>query len=134
VITVLSQMKTSLAGLALGALLVAGCQDPDVGQSCALAFGSGDATADYLELGNTECENLVCIATPGAPSNVKHNPYCSKPCVSNSDCSESDTGLVCRSVVVDPNFVRSLTPEQQQKYQEFLGAIEFSNYCAAPLP
>jgi hypothetical protein len=133
VITLLSQMKTSFAGLALGALLVAGCQDPDVGQPCALAFGSGDAVADYLELGNTECENLVCIKSPTAPSSVKNNPYCSKPCVSNSDCSESDTGLVCRQVVVDPNWVQSLDPAQRQTYQEFLGAVEFSNYCASPL-
>ncbi len=129
-------MKAQLAGLALGALLVAGCQDPDVGQPCTFdldASTSSDIPADYLETGKTECENLVCIKSPAATARVKNNPYCSKPCVSNSDCSESDTGLVCRSVVIDPNFVKSLPPEQQQKYQDFLGTIQFSSYCAAPL-
>jgi len=133
VITLLPQMKTSLAGLALGALLVAGCQDPDVGQSCALALGSDGAPAEYLELGNTECENLVCIRSPTAPRSGKPNPYCSKPCVSNSDCSESDTGLVCRPVVVDQNWVQSLPDDKKQKYQDFLGAVQLSNYCAASL-
>jgi hypothetical protein len=128
-------MKTSLVGLVLAALLVAGCQDPDVGQPCTFDLsGSENIPGDYLETGKTECENLVCIRSPTAPSSVKNNPYCSKPCVANSDCSESDTGLVCRAVVVDQNWVSSLTPEQQQKYHDYLGAIQFSSYCAAPLP
>ncbi len=131
-------MKAQIAGLALGTLLLVGCQDPDVGQPCTFDLEAATDTtisADYLETGKTECENLVCIKSPPLPSNskVKSNPYCSKPCVSNSDCSESDTGLVCRTVVIDPNFVKSLPPEQQQKYQDFLGAIQFSSYCAAPL-
>jgi hypothetical protein len=130
VITLLSQMRTSLAGLALGALLVAGCQDPDVGQPCTFDLsGNEEVPGDYLETGKTECENLVCIRSP-----TRATGYCSKPCVATSDCSQSDTGLVCRPVVVDQNWVQSLTPEQQQKYNDYLGSIQFSNYCALPLP
>jgi hypothetical protein len=118
-----------------GLLALLGCQDPDVGQSCSFDLSPvpQTITADYLETGKTECENLVCILSPAAPtgSKVKNNPYCSKACVSNSDCSESDTGLVCRSVVLDPDFINKLDPAVRAKY---LGDITLSNYCAPPLP
>jgi hypothetical protein len=121
---------------AAGGLLVAlsGCQDPDVGQQCQIDLAvTPPIVADYLETGKTECENLVCILSPPPPagSKVKFNQYCSKACVSNDDCSESDTGLVCRRVVLDPDFMNSLDPAVRQKY---LGDITFSNYCAPPLP
>ncbi len=54
--------------------------------------------------------------------------YCSKPCVSDQDCYKSETGLVCRQMVLDPAFVASLPPDQQQ----YLGGIQFSSYCAVP--
>lgn len=116
-----------LAALALG--MLAGCQDPDVGQTCSFdapALTEGSITGDYLETGKTECENLVCIRSPQRPS-----PYCSKPCVSDSDCSKDETGLVCRAVVLDPGFIAQLPEDVRRKY---LGDVQFSNYCAAPLP
>jgi len=123
-----------LAGVLLG--MLAACQQPDVGQSCSFdvpGVGPGPVTADYLETGKTECENLVCIRSPDPPagSHVKNNPYCSKPCVSDSDCSKSETGLVCRTVVLDPQFLASLPEDVKQKY---LGDVQFSSYCATPLP
>jgi hypothetical protein len=121
------------AALLLG--MLAACQQPDVGQKCSFdlpGVASGPVQADYLETGKTECENLVCIRSPDVPgSRVKNNPYCSKPCAGNSDCSTSDTGLVCRAVVLDPQFLASLPEEVRLKY---LGDVQVSNYCAAPLP
>ena len=115
--------------------MLPGCQDPDVGQSCSfdVVVPGGVLTADYLETGKTECENLVCIRSPDpAPgSRVANNPYCSKPCVSDSDCSKDETGLVCRTVVLDPGFLAGLPDEVRRKY---LGDVQFSSYCAAPLP
>ncbi len=131
--------------------LLAGCQDPDVGQRCAFnlpgvaSVDQGTVTADYFENGNAGCENLVCIKSPQPPAGKAFNlycqqqdagvvvcrPYCSKPCVSNADCSSGDTALVCRSVVLDPTFLSSLSDDVRRKY---LGDIQFANYCALPLP
>ena len=115
--------------------LLAACQEPDVGQSCSFdgsALTDGPVAADFLETGKTECENLVCIRSPEAPagSRVKNNPYCSKPCVADDDCSSDETGLVCRSVVLDAEFLARLPEDVRRKY---LGDVQFSSYCAIPL-
>ena len=116
--------------------MLAGCQQPDVGQLCSFdlpGVGPGPVSADYLETGKTECENLVCIRSPPPPagSRIKNNPYCSKACVSDADCAKGETGLVCRAVVLDPQFLASLPDDVRRKY---LGDVQFSAYCAAPLP
>ena len=127
---------------AILALLGAGCQPPDVGQRCAIAWGTGTTAptpdtiaGDYLETGNVGCDNLVCImspSTPGSPYDTCAGTqcgYCSKPCVSNQDCYSSQTGLVCRQMVLDPAFIASLDPATRAQY---LADIQFSSYCAVP--
>ena len=135
---------TTTALLTLAGLL-AGCQGPDVGQPCTIAFlDTSTVPVDYVQFGSTECEDtLTCVRSPlPAGSKIKSvlagcQPdgtgcgYCSKPCVSNSDCYQSSTGLECRSVVLDPSFLNSLDPTVRQ---QFLGDSTLSNYCAAPLP
>jgi hypothetical protein len=126
-------MRRFLALAALG--ILAACQGPDVGQACTLrAAGLGPQPgADWFETGNFQCVNPVCIQSyqaPG-PSKVKHNPYCSKACVSNRDCYSGETGLTCRAVVLDQDFLAGLDPATRQKY---LGEVQFSNYCAIPFP
>jgi hypothetical protein len=147
----------SLAGLA--ALALAACQSsPDVGQPCTLDVYGADGTtpidtsvdptkglycsadrADYFlsPARGDECENLVCLRSPtgacqqaGLPP-VGVRKYCSKPCVSDDDCFKSDTGLVCRQIVLDPVFLANLDPAVRQKY---LGQIQSSSYCATPVP
>jgi hypothetical protein len=134
--------------------VLAGCQGPDVGQKCELQTGAGGVNlnvvsvpADFFESGNLGCDNLVCIKSPDQPagSRVTNNPYCSKACVSNSDCSQSETGLVCRPVTVDLNFINSLPRAQRDQYYQVLGCqiasdgtptqcpLQFQSYCAAPL-
>ena len=127
--------------VALAALLLAGCQSPDVGQRCEISWG-GTIPAptpdtigfDYLENGNVGCDNLVCVVSPSAPNNPYNGcangqcGYCSKPCVSDKDCYKSETGLVCRQMVLDQEFIATLDPAAQQ----FLGGVKFSNYCAVP--
>ncbi|MBK9518017.1 MAG: adventurous gliding motility lipoprotein CglC [Anaeromyxobacter sp.] len=125
-------------------LLLAGCQSPDVGQPCKLPSKPGapspgptpdTAAGDYLEFGNTFCDNLVCIVSPAVPGG-RYNGcsgdqcgYCSKPCVSDQDCSRSETGLACRQMVLDPAFIASLDEATRLKY---LADIQFSSYCAVP--
>ena len=136
------RLATVLAPLALVAL-AAGCQDPDVGQRCRvprdpLAQVSATPetiTGDYLESGNTACDNLVCIVSPvveGGRYNTCQGEfcgYCSKPCVSDQDCYRSETGLACRQMVLDEAFMNSLPPDLRAKY---LADIQFSSYCAVP--
>ncbi len=135
---------TVTLGLVVAVLLV-GCQSVDVGQPCSMACSPGqsatcsyltgldsqDVTSDYLETGKTVCENLVCIkSAKPAGSNVKNNPYCSKACVSDSDCSTGETGLVCRQVLPDQAFLTSLPADVRAQY---LGGIGLTSYCAIPL-
>jgi hypothetical protein len=138
------RIASSALALTLASSLLAGCQSPDVGQRCELLWNSSGSTppptpatvaSDYFETGNAGCDNLVCIVSPQAPGDRYYDcagsqcGYCSKPCVSDKDCFKSDTGLVCRQVVLDPAFIASLDPVTRSKY---LADIQFSSYCAVP--
>ncbi len=134
-----------LIALAPVVALVA-CQDPDVGAPCTIGWGSGSpptpaelyatGSAEYVEFNNPACENLVCVLSPAAPGSkyasgsYAASGYCSKPCVSNRDCYESDTDLICRNVVLDETFLAQLSPETRERY---LADVEFSSYCGVPL-
>ncbi len=129
-------------------LALLACQKPDVGSRCVLSWNQNwqqdgtqppptpdTAQGDYFETGNVACDNLVCIVSP-APASSKYGScangacgYCSKPCVSNQDCSSSETGLVCDQLVLDPVFLASLDPTTRARY---LGEIQFSSYCVVP--
>lgn len=128
-------------------LPLAACQEPDVGQPCAIAWGDGPEApeppnpvklyqtggADYFESGNVSCENLVCIVSPAAPgSRYAGSGYCSKPCVSNDDCFQPDTGLVCRQMVLDAGFIEELERTNPTLLKQYLGEVQFSSYCAVP--
>ncbi len=137
------KMVLVAATLALGA-----CQEPDVGQPCSIKWGDPDQGAppppdpvklyedggsDFFESGNVTCENLVCIVSPAPPgSRYSSSGYCSKPCVSNQDCYESKTGLVCRQMVLDPLFLAQLDQSDPALKQKYLGEVQFSSYCGVP--
>ena len=120
--------------LIICAALLMGCQSPDVGQACQLdlTVPPEASAADYLELGRAECENLVCIQSPVAGNGVRK--YCSKPCVSNSDCAQGETGLICREVVLNEAFIGELQQQDPAQAQLYLGDARNSRYCATPLP
>jgi hypothetical protein len=139
------RLVSSALALVVASSLLGGCQSADVGQRCELLWNTtpgGPAAptpatiaSDYFENGNTGCDNLVCIVSPQA-SGERYFPcagsqcgYCSKPCVSDKDCFKSETGLVCRQVVLDPAFIASLPPETRATY---LADVQFSSYCAVP--
>jgi len=138
--------------LALAPLLaLVACQSADVGNPCTLAWNptwEADGTppppnavglydaggSDYFEAGNLACDDLVCIVSP-SPLGSRYGSiedglgYCSKPCVSNQDCFQSDTGLVCRQMVLDPVFLEQLDPITRDRY---LSEVQFSSYCSVP--
>jgi hypothetical protein len=139
------RLASSALALAIASSLLAGCQSADVGQRCELLWNTtpggpaaptpASIASEYFENGNTGCDNLVCIVSPQQPGERYADcagsqcGYCSKPCVSDKDCFKSETGLVCRQVVLDPAFIASLTPEQRTTY---LADVQFSSYCAVP--
>ena len=97
-----------------------------MGQACSLRTGQGDAGvhADFFESNPSNgCDALICIESPdqASSSKVKNNPYCSKACKSNSDCFQGDTGLVCRPVTVDLDYVNSLAQSQRDTYYQIAG-------------
>ncbi len=139
--------RVSKMVLVLAPLLAVGCQSPDVGEPCTLAWGQPPAPtatslyenrgSDYFESGNLACDGLVCIVSPAAPESTKYadasqypSGYCSKPCVSNSDCYQSKTDLECRQMVLDPVFLQQLDAATRDRY---LSDIQYSSYCAIPL-
>lgn len=138
-----SRIVSLLASLAA----LTACQGPDVGQPCTLSWAPPPAPpapsssslyaacgADYVEFyAANGCENLVCILSPAAPgtkyaSSAAGLGYCSKPCVSNRDCYQSQTELVCESVVLDSAFIAQLDPATRARY---LGEVQYSSYCHA---
>lgn len=138
-------MRSPVPKMALVALTLAlaACQEPDVGQPCKISWGEGESattpptpqtiSSDWFESGNAECENLVCILSPATPgSRYASSGYCSKPCVSNQDCFESKTGLVCRQMILDPLFLAQLDQADPQLKQRYLGDVQFSAYCGVP--
>lgn len=127
-----------------GAALIGGCQSPDVGQRCELAWGTTnppepkEVSGDYLETGNLACDSLVCIVSPAttgeyATCSGAQCGYCSKPCVSDTECYKSETGLVCRQMVLDPEFIAYLEATNPQLAERYLGDARYSRYCAVPL-
>ena len=141
--------RTVLALLApLALLALPACDKPDVGQRCVLSWNANwqqdgtpppptplTAQGDYFESGNLSCDDLICIVSPAA-ADTRYGScsgdacgYCSKPCVSNRDCYQSSTGLVCDQVVLDPAFIASLDELTRQRY---LGDIRFTSYCVVP--
>lgn len=160
---------------ALAALGLAACQDPDVGQPCDLDVYAGSPpqnidyylapgsacsadAADYFRSGVPDCDNLICIRsyTGGACGSTSAPPtftydirkYCSKPCVSDDDCFTSETGLVCRPIVLSSGYLAFLQqcaaaqaagqplpagcPPDPAATLALLGSVPSSNYCATP--
>jgi hypothetical protein len=140
--------RVALIAFAASATLLSGCQEPDVGQRCAFVDWNestnvdppepGTVSGDYLETGNATCESLVCIVSPATSGEYSDCVgdkcgYCSKPCVSDAECYESETGLVCRQMVLDPEFIALLEETDPLLAERYLGDARYSRYCAIPL-
>jgi hypothetical protein len=146
--------RVALLAVTVSAVLTAGCQPPDVGARCDITWGTDTVTfpaprpetipGDYLEMGNLACDSLVCIVSPArsgkyasCASGDTQCGYCSKPCVSDTECFKSETGLVCRQMVLDPDFILFLEAQDAANgtslAAQYLGDARYSRYCAAAL-
>lgn len=138
--------RAALLAFAASAALLSGCQEPDVGQRCDIqdlvpAPTPATIPGDYLETGNLACDSLVCIVSPADTGEYSTCPgdggtqcgYCSKPCVSDAECYKSETGLICRQMVLDPAFIALLEETDPLLAARYLGDARYSRYCAVPL-
>ena len=140
------RLATSALALILASTLLAGCQSPDVGQRCELLWNTAPGAPPAADARPPSPPSTSRPATPPATTWSASSPrrlpaqryydcagtqcgYCSKPCVSDKDCFKSETGLVCRQMVLDPAFIAGLDPDTRARY---LADIQFSSYCAVP--
>ncbi|MHB8416723.1 MAG: adventurous gliding motility lipoprotein CglC [Myxococcales bacterium] len=141
----------SIGILALGlAATWASCSLPsDLGQPCPLVTDGGDggllATTgdggendDYLYR-SADCDNLVCVRSAGSALDAGYG-VCSNNCTpdtpgaacgASQDCDTAHTGLVCRTLTIDPNFVKEILAEDggAALLEEYLGGPN-AMYCA----
>jgi hypothetical protein len=107
------------ASLLFVSVLIAGCNQNDVGRYCFVgAEGGANSNVDALTILNTEapecgqrlclkqggyrCTNqdLPCVADTNENPKIKINPMCTKECGKNKDCEKSDENVNgCRKYV-----------------------------------
>ncbi len=137
----------ALALLTLSAL--PGCDKPDVGARCELAWNaenipppptpsSVESGSHYFEAGNTACDDLICLVSH-AETGSKYAScpegkcgYCSKPCVSDRDCYSGETGLKCEQILLDPAFRALLEQRDPNLLRRYLGQIDGVSFCVVP--
>ncbi len=142
--------RVPLLAVVASVTLALGCQPPDVGDRCQIPRDvaadlnpqPASIDGDYLETGNLGCDSLICIASPAKSGEYSSCDgtkcgYCSKPCVSDTECYKSETGLVCRQLVLDPAYIAYLesqvTADGRTLADIYLGDARYSRYCAVPL-
>lgn len=139
--------RVARLAIVVSAALAGACQSPDVGARCDIGWSTTSTVpppqpatvpGDFLETGNLACDSLVCIVSPAtsgkyATCDGSSCGYCSKPCVSDAECFKSETGLVCRQMVLDPAFIAQLEATDPQLAERYLGDARYSRYCAVPL-
>jgi hypothetical protein len=124
-------MRIPNAMLVAGLVTLMACQGSDVGTPCRLIAATqqlptnpiddAKVPADFVAFHVPTCDDLICIKSPQRDSG-----YCSRPCVSNSDCS---TGLICRQLTF-PETIFLDHPELKDQYAQYLGSVTASTYCA----
>ncbi len=144
-----SKVGLALLGLSLA---WAACSLPeDLGTPCGLLAPDGGGALiatdggpgdEYLYLGSSTCENLVCVRPAGSALDAGYG-LCSNLCTPDTqnttcgpsqDCDTTHTGLVCRTLTIDPNFVKEIEAEDggAALLAEYLGGPN-ATYCAPPL-
>ncbi|HLV61372.1 MAG TPA: adventurous gliding motility lipoprotein CglC [Fredinandcohnia sp.] len=89
---------------------------------------------DFISFGVAECDNLTCVRSRGAPlpsSEAEPAGACSGECITDADCQGVESGYVCRELVFDDAFLRSLRETlSEAEYERYLGRIQNAKFCA----
>ena len=89
---------------------------------------------DFISFGVAECDNLICVRSRGSPlpqSEAEPAGICSNECITDADCQGADPGYICRELVFDDDFLRSLRETlSEEEYERHLGRIQNAKFCA----
>lgn len=89
---------------------------------------------DFISFGVAECDNLICVRSRGSPlpqSEAEPTGACSNECITDADCQGFEPGYVCRELVFDDAFLRSLRDTlSEEEYERYLGRIQNAKFCA----
>jgi hypothetical protein len=142
------RIHASIKGCSVAALavLALACKNVDIGQQCNVlpasvtpAQDECTVKGDLVSTQNYDCDTLFCIVTPKSKSTCDSTTKrvggrCTKSCVSNDDCFPSDTGMECRRVVLDSDFINELEKTNPDLLAKYLGDLRTTSFCAEPLP
>lgn len=104
------------------------CASSDLGSPCVLLkVDNSDVSPRpghaLLHSGNGECEHFACVSYEGGP------PRCSRPCSKGGESCEG--GLVCRAVVLNPEFIESARERMEGKDEDGDGRDDFEQHLAS---
>lgn len=133
----------------VGFLYTAGCKpETDIGQACRMTkpckpgptcpiaeSEMSDPSQDYLSLGVSECDDLVCVRTAnsGAEENGEGYGYCSKSCIDSTDCEYdyegNKNGFGCQQLLLSESYMQQLRENNPEAYDRVFGSGASSKYC-----
>jgi hypothetical protein len=142
------RIHSSIKGCSIAALavLAVACQSVDIGQPCnmlpagaSLVVNECTVEGDLLTNSEDCAKSTYCILTPAAPGtcNDTYKAFggkCTKSCISNDECFQKETGMECRQVLLDADFINELEKTNPGLLDKYLGMdIRSTSYCALPL-
>lgn len=144
------RIHSSIKGCSVAALavLTVACQSVDIGQPCNMLPAGASLIVDECTvngdlLTNSEdcAKSTYCIVSPVADKTAtctatykRFGGRCTKSCISNDECFQKETGMECRSVLLDSEFINELEKTNPGLLDKYLGMdIRSTSYCALPL-
>jgi hypothetical protein len=129
-------------------LYLSGCKpETDLGQACRMTkpcvpgptcpiaeSEMSDASQDYLSLGVSECDDLVCVRTANSKGNNGEGyGYCSKSCIDSTDCEYdyegNKSGFGCQQLLLSESYMLQLKESNPEAYERIFGSGASSRYC-----
>lgn len=106
------------------------------GPTCPVAESEmSDASQDYVSLGVSECDDLVCVRTTGSNSGEKGEGYgyCTKSCIDSADCEYDYEGnknaFGCQQLLLSDSYMQQLQQNNPDAYEQVFGSGASSKYC-----
>ncbi len=112
---------------------------PCTGGICPMAAAdlANATTVDYMSLGSTECDDLVCVRTasedpvPATPSGL-----CTRSCINDDDCMYDANGnkgtFKCDQLLLSATFLEALKENDPETFDRVFGSSVSARYCIRP--
>ncbi len=147
----IAAMTRISAALALVLVVLAACAaKTDIGQTCDMTKPNANGgvspvpdsavsnnTLDYVSLGSTVCDDMICLRSrgDGNPASVNGNARgsCTAACLSDKDCSPDYQGnsgtYTCAALFMDQNFLAAYKAADPDGYNQLFGSNASAKYC-----